>query len=315
MTGEPDAVGQPASQSLHRPAGADAMMTGYVKQYPMSATVPATAGKAISTRILEAGSGGDVVVCVHGVGSRADRFRPVLEPLAEAGYHVYALDLPGHGFATKGALPLSVPYYAEYVAAITAQLASERVTLLGTSLGGHIGGKMTTLPGSQIDRLVMVGTTGIVPIRQEDLVNVSRVILRNRSADDCYGKLRALLWNDDLVTREWAEEESLINNSVGADETFAQLGDYFEKGINRDLVCDAIVERIGELEMGLMWGDRDVIVSVETGRECAKKLTGVPMAWIRDTGHAPYYERPRDFVTAMDLLFDAEGRDSLEYWI
>src|SRR5690242_4778185 len=107
----------------------------FIKQYPMSACIPPTAAP-ISTRILEAGSGGDVVICVHGVGSRAARFRPVLIPLVAAGYHAYALDLPGHGFATKGPLPLSVPYYAEYVAAILERLVAERVTLLGTSLGG-----------------------------------------------------------------------------------------------------------------------------------------------------------------------------------
>lgn len=286
----------------------------FIKQYPMSVSAP-PADATVSTRILEAGSGDDVVLCVHGVGARADRFRPTLEPLAAAGYHAYALDLPGHGFATKGALPLSVPYYAEYVAAIIARLTVGRVTLLGTSLGGHIGGYLTTLENAHIDRLVMVGTLGVVPMSDEDRFGISRVILRNRSVDDCVGKLRALVWDDDLVTREWAEEESLINNSLGADETFARLGDYFENRINGDLVRDVLLDRMRDIEVGLMWGDRDVIVRTETGRDCMKALPGVPMAWIRETGHAPYYERPEAFVTAMDMLFDEESRKSLEYSI
>jgi 2-hydroxy-6-oxonona-2,4-dienedioate hydrolase len=286
-----------------------------IKQYPMSATVPASGPSVISTRILEAGSGRDVVVCVHGVGSRADRFRPTLKPLAQAGYHVYSLDLPGHGFATKGALPLSVPYYAEFVAAIVEQLPADRVTLVGTSLGGHIGGYMATLENIRMDRLVMIGTLGVVPMSEADRFNISRVILRKRSVEDCVGKLRALLWDDGLVTREWAEEESAINNSHGAEATFARLGDYFENEINEDIVRDALLERRNRLPMGLMWGDRDAIVSVETGRECMAALPGVPMAWISDTGHAPYYERPQDFVTAMDMLFDESRRETPEYSI
>jgi 2-hydroxy-6-oxonona-2,4-dienedioate hydrolase len=284
-----------------------------IKQYPMGAVVPMTGSDVIETRILEAGEGGDVIVCVHGVGSRADRFRPTLGPLAAAGYHVYALDLPGHGFATKGALPLSVPYYAHYVGALIDQLPADRVTLLGTSLGGQIGGYLLTLDGARIDRLVMIGTLGIVPLPKEVRVDISRVILRNRSVDDCIGKLKALLWDDDLVSRSWAEEESLINNSHGADETFRQLGDYFEHAINDDLVRDAVLEHRNDVELGLMWGDRDVIVSVETGRQCIDALPGVPMAWIRDTGHAPYYERPDDFITAMEMLFDESRRESLVY--
>lgn len=286
----------------------------YIKQYLMSATVAATADQVISTRVLEAGSGDDVVVCLHGAGSRADRFRPVLTPLAAAGYHAYALDLPGHGLATKGDLPLSVPYYAEFVAALIERLTAERVTVLGTSLGGHVGGQMTTLAGARVDRLAMIGTIGIVPMSQEDRVNTSRVFLRNRSVDDCARKLEALIYNDELVTHDWVQEESLINNSAGAEESFARLGDYFEHAINQDLVRDALRDRQG-LELGLMWGDRDVIVTVETGRECMAALPGIPMVWIRDAGHAPYYERPEDFVTGMELLFSAERLGAPEHTI
>lgn len=283
-----------------------------IKQYPMSATVPITGEQKIGTRILEAGTGDDVVICVHGVGSRADRFRPALEPLADAGYHVYALDLPGHGFATKGALPLSVPYYAEYVTGLLRQLPADRVTVLGTSLGGHIGGHMTKLdPCPQ--RLAMIGTLGIVPMTEEDRFNLSRVILRNRSVDDCMGKLKALLWDDYRVTRGWAEEESLINNSVGAEETFAQLGTYFEEHINDDLVVADVRDHLTDVEMGFMWGDRDVIVSTDVGRDCMAAVPELPMAWIGDTGHAPYWERPEAFVAAVEMLFNPGLRPSLEF--
>jgi pimeloyl-ACP methyl ester carboxylesterase len=281
----------------------------------MSATVAATADQVISTRVLEAGSGDDVIICLHGAGSRADRFRPVLVPLAERGYHVYAFDLPGHGLATKGDLPLSVPYYGEFVAALIEQVPAGRVTVLGTSLGGHIGGQLTKLANARVDRLAMVGTIGIVPMSEEDRVNTSRVFLRNRSFDDCVRKLETLMWNDELVTRDWAEEESLINNSIGAEESFARLGDYFERGINDDLVRDALRDRPEGLELGLMWGDRDVIVTVQVGRECMEALPGTPMVWIRDAGHAPYYERPEDFAIGLELLFSADRPAGLEHSI
>jgi 2-hydroxy-6-oxonona-2,4-dienedioate hydrolase len=286
-----------------------------IKQYPLGATVAATGSQQILTRVLEAGSGGDVVICVHGVGSRADRFRPTLEPLADLGYHVYAVDLPGHGLATKGALPLSVPYYAHYVAAIAQQLPAERMTLLGTSLGGHIGGYLSGIDGVHMDRLVMVGTLGIVPMPDADRQNINRVILRNRSVEDCVGKLKALLWDDDRVTQQWAEEESAINNSPGAEATFDRLGEYFEHHINDDLVVDAVRASLARIEMGVMWGDKDVIVDVDTGHAVRQALPEVPLAWIRDTGHAPYWERPEDFVTAMNMLFDPTARDADEFWI
>jgi 2-hydroxy-6-oxonona-2,4-dienedioate hydrolase len=286
-----------------------------IKQYPMSAAIPSAGPDQISTRILECGSGDDLVLCVHGVGSRADRFRPALAPLATAGYHVYALDLPGHGFATKGALPLSVPFYAEYVAAILRQLPATRVTVLGTSLGGHIGGRLLGVAEAHVDRLAMIGTLGVVPIPDDERTQISQVILRNRSVEDCERKLKALLLDARHVTREWAEEESLINNSAGADAAFAQLGEYFEHQINDDLVLDAVNAARESTTVGFIWGEQDIIVSADTGRASMAALPGLPMAWIRNTGHAPYWERPDDFVAAMEMIFDERLRDSNEFWL
>src|SRR5674476_1277009 len=44
-----------------------------------------------------------VVVLVHGAGARADRWRTSLDALGALGHRALALDLPGHGLATKGA--------------------------------------------------------------------------------------------------------------------------------------------------------------------------------------------------------------------
>ncbi len=274
-----------------------------ITQYPMSATLPATGSQAISTRILEAGAGDDLVICLHGVASRADRFRPVLGPLAAAGYHVYALDLPGHGFATKGALPLSVPFYAEYVAAIAEQLEGRRVTVVGTSLGGQIGAYLTRIPGARLDRLVMVGTLGVVPLPQEVRLGISNALVRNRSVEGCLEKLRILMGDPELATRAWAREESSINTSVGADESFSRLAEYFEHEINDHVIQHDLVDRPDTLQLGLMWGDRDVVVDADTARQCMEALPEVPLVWVEGTGHAPYWERPEAFVAGMEQLF------------
>ena len=68
----------------------------------------------VTTRVLEAGQGDRVIVFVHGTGGRADRWSRNLDAFADAGFHAYAFDLPGHGFASKGAdVACSVPAYRE----------------------------------------------------------------------------------------------------------------------------------------------------------------------------------------------------------
>src|SRR5215469_8410222 len=67
---------------------------GMVISYPLGVG-------SCTIRVIEAGAGGDAVVLLHGSGSRAGRWRRNLAGLSSAGYHVYALDFPGHGFASK----------------------------------------------------------------------------------------------------------------------------------------------------------------------------------------------------------------------
>src|SRR5579862_9816819 len=89
-------------------------------------------------RVLECGEGEDHVVLLHGSGSRADRWRRNLPGLAAAGKHGYALDLPGHGFATKSEdFDYTTPSFAGVVRDALDALGIGSPVLVGTSLGGH----------------------------------------------------------------------------------------------------------------------------------------------------------------------------------
>src|SRR5579862_8928810 len=78
-------------------------------------------------RVLECGEGEDAVVLLHGLGSRADRWRRNLPGLAAAGKHVYALDFPGHGAAYL-AIVSEVPVRALGLVGTTGIVPIERDT-------------------------------------------------------------------------------------------------------------------------------------------------------------------------------------------
>ena len=98
--------------------------------YPLGAA-------GVTTRVIEAGEGDRPVVFLHGVGARADRWQRTLPAFAKAGFHCYAIDFPGHGFATKGHGPdYGTPGFAHFVAGVLDALGLEHPALVGTSLGG-----------------------------------------------------------------------------------------------------------------------------------------------------------------------------------
>jgi 4,5:9,10-diseco-3-hydroxy-5,9,17-trioxoandrosta-1(10),2-diene-4-oate hydrolase len=91
----------------------------------------------LATRILDEGAG-PTVLLLHGgaLGCSADDWRGALAPVAAAGFHALAVDLPGFG-ACDAATDLSVAFRSRYLLALLDQLAIARPTWVGHSQAGR----------------------------------------------------------------------------------------------------------------------------------------------------------------------------------
>lgn len=91
----------------------------------------------LATRILEEGAG-PAVLLLHGgaLSCSADDWRDALAPVAAAGFHALAVDLPGFG-ACDAAPDLSVAFRSRYLLALLDQLAIARTTWVGHSQAGR----------------------------------------------------------------------------------------------------------------------------------------------------------------------------------
>jgi pimeloyl-ACP methyl ester carboxylesterase len=79
------------------------------------------------------------VVLLHGIGSRGQSWWPVIDPLA-ARFHLYQLDLRGHGASGKPSAGYLMEHYAaDLDAALDAlDLQSNETRIMGHSLGGLV---------------------------------------------------------------------------------------------------------------------------------------------------------------------------------
>lgn len=253
---------------------------------------PFAAGET-PTRVLECGSGERNLVLIHGLGARADRWRSNLEPLAAAGYHCYALDLPGHGFAYKGAdYEYGVPAFAGFVGDFLDSMGLERAAIVGTSLGGHVAGYFAARHPDRAVALVLVGAVGIMPLGPEASENV-RANVKNVTRDGIAGKLRFVLARQELVTEDLIEEEFRINNSPGAQAAFDVLGDYIVDSIDDDNVGAALKDYAEP--MLLIWGAEDRAVPLSVGHGARDLLARPRLEVIEGTGHCSYMEDTERF--------------------
>ena len=275
-------------------------------QYPLGAA-------GTLTRVLEAGRGDRTMLLVHGVGARADRWQWNLQGFADAGYHPYAIDLPGHGLAEKGGrFDHSVPNYAAFAGAVLDEIGADRAVLVGTSLGGHILATMACEAPERVEALVMVGTLGMAPIGQAARERTAGLI-GDTSPDMVDRKLHSVLHDDGLVTEALHREEVRINNSPGAAEAFVGISDYFANRIDDDVVGERLAALSGRFPILLVWGREDLGFPLSMGKAAHEMLPGSRLAVMDEAAHAPYYERPDTFNAIVTQFLDGIlGDDPLE---
>jgi pimeloyl-ACP methyl ester carboxylesterase len=115
--------------------------------------------RGLEFHIAEAGSGGDVVLCLHGWPQHWYLWRRVLPALADR-HRVLALDLRGFGWSDAPPSGYEKENMADDVLAVFDALGLKRVKLIGHDWGGWIGFLICLREPQRIERFLALG---IVP--------------------------------------------------------------------------------------------------------------------------------------------------------
>src|SRR5258706_98599 len=251
----------------------------------------------VATRILEAGARGTPVVLVHGTGGRAERWERNLDAVAAAGYHAYAFDLPGHGFAAKGAgVECSVPAYKKLLSGFIEEIVKEKAFIVGTSLGGHVVASYAVGNPGRVKGIALCGSMGLIPIGAEARGRIQGGA-NNQTREGIATKFTRIIFDQSLVTPEMVEAEFRINNSPGAKESFAALGQYIAEKLDDDVVGEKLAA--SKIPVLLAWGDQDKTVPFAVGEASAKLLPRSRFVKLEGAAHTPYYEKHEQFNEAL----------------
>ncbi len=242
---------------------------------------------------------GPAVVLVHGFGGSTFSWRKNVTPLAEAGFHVVALDLPGFGLSDKRwDADYTHPAAADFVVAAMRELGIRRATLVGHSLGGNVVALLAERHPEAVEKIVFVAPVlfeGKAPgagrwiLRFPPARRWARIVVRWRLKPPGSGRtLRGAFGDPSLVTRDVIEGYAAPRRLPDWD--LALLG------MARDMSKNALARPLAEIRVPVLivWGDRDAWVPLSRGGRLRQELPGAGWFVVPGAGHLVLEERPGD---------------------
>ena len=98
---------------------------------------------------------GPTIVLIHGFGAAIDWWDDIAPELA-ADNRVIRIDLIGHGGTAAPAEGYSIEKQAALVSAVLDNLAVDRVTIIGHSMGGEVATALAEIKPERIERMILI---------------------------------------------------------------------------------------------------------------------------------------------------------------
>ena len=244
---------------------------------------------------------GPVVLLLHGLGASRVTWSCNVEPLAEAGFTVLAVDLPGHGDSDK---PFHLSYDpisgARLLYDFARALGVDRLSLVGSSAGGLMVGLFALEHPEMTDRLVLVGSGGLGKKLPWFLRFISLPVLGELFYQPYFyqkmGATKRIFYRPppfvDEVISELQRVRSLPGARRAALRSIRSSIDY--SGLRRQRY---IVDRLKESPVPLMtvWGENDIIIPISHAHRLRRELPDSTIHIIPECGHWPHMEKADQF--------------------
>jgi len=255
----------------------------------------------LKIRYLESGKGNDRhILFIHGLGSSADRWGNIPKSLS-ANFHTISIDLPGFGESDK---PLSIDYtiktFRDVVIDFLNLLAlNDMTSIVGHSLGGYVASEVTMQNKTNVERLVLIDSSGFLkkptPLLEKYLsvaMNPTNVNVRNI--------FEQMVSDGTKIPLKLVESFIKRINLPNAKYAFRST---LQNSTNTQIKLDKL-KLMDSIPTLIIWGVEDKVIPLQHSELFKKSISNSHVEIIQDAGHAPFTEKPeqvseliRNFLT------------------
>ncbi|MBI2683686.1 MAG: alpha/beta hydrolase [Acidobacteriales bacterium] len=251
-------------------------------------------------RYLVAGDG-PALLLLHGSLGFSFSFS---ENIAELGRHfrVYAPDNINLGYSDRAVVDASVAATARRALGFMDAVGMRYAVVLGTSLGGPVALEMARMAPERIRKLILVSAANPWSERWRwQIALFSTPVLGWIAAKLMYW-LPLKFYDYAIRSRMYADKSRALPGTVEEYVAAMKVPGTFEhgwrmvQGWDRDFASmeDSLREPF-PMPVTLLWGSKDKIVPVETGRTLREHIPGCVWIEMPESGHLPYEEQPDEF--------------------
>lgn len=232
--------------------------------------------------------GAEPWVLLHGMGATSATWLPLERHLRDR-CELLLPELSELGGTRGPRAALTVPdAVAALAELLDRELPGRRPTLAGISLGGWIAARFAAAHPERVARLLLVVPGGY---REQDWQEIERMVRVSTYRDT------RDIWRALFVAPPWYLR--LTRYAFFLAYTSPAVAAVIGAVREQDAFGDADLARL-RMPVGLVWGEQDRLFRLEVGRRMLAALPRGRLWPIADAGHAVQWERPREFLAAVE---------------
>lgn len=245
------------------------------------------------------GSGEETIVFLNGIMMNTlswNDFVPVLTK--QNNYSFLRVDFRDMGFSTPYKEDYDVSIHVDDLKGLFDELGLKKVHLLGVSYGAMVAMMFALKYPEYLSTLILPNCVARVTKFLQAASDIWEYSAATNSGEIFFKLSMPFIYSDDFYHRnwEWLKEREVIFEKILTKEYFESLLRLSRSSKNFDILDEVHEIKVPTL---LIAGTRDIITPVYEMKKIQERIEGAKMVIIEDAGHASFYEKFDEFVTAV----------------
>ena len=228
---------------------------------------------------IDKGSG-DIIILLHGLMGAVSNFEDTIKRLPKYGYRVILPMLPLYEMSV---LKTNVNELVKFIEDFTKYIGVKEYSILGNSLGGHIGLILALKHPNNIKRLILSGSSGLYEN------TLGGEFPKRGNYDYIKKKTEEVFYNPEKANKKLVDE---VFDIVNKREKVLRVLMMAKSAMRHNMKDD--LPHITQ-KTCIIWGKNDKVTPPSVGLEFHRSINNSELFWIDNCGHAPMIETPVEF--------------------